>query len=249
VEADVDGQTLTLLAMLIGLAAAVYASVGHGGASAYIALMALAGLAPEQIRPAALILNIVVAGWGAFVFLRAGRFDGAVFWPFAIAAIPAAFLFGSFDTPESLYRPLLAAALAAAALRYLLWPQIDAAKQQRPPRLVVALPVGASLGALAGLTGIGGGVYLSPLLVFAGWADPQRATGIAACFIVVNSLAGLTGRLSSLGDVPEFLPWLALAAVTGAAIGTTVSVSRLSKKGVLRVLGVVLGLASIAVAT
>jgi uncharacterized membrane protein YfcA len=211
--------------------------------------MALVGLAPEQIRPAALILNIIVAGWGAFVFLRAGRFDGAVFWPFALAAIPAAFLFGSFDVPESIYRPLLATALGAAALRYLIWPQIDAAKPPRAPRLAVALPVGAGLGALAGLTGIGGGVYLSPLLVFAGWADPQRATGIAACFIVVNSLAGLGGRLTSLAHVPAFLPWLALAAIAGAAIGTAWSISRLSKKGVLRALGVVLGLASIAVAT
>lgn len=242
-------QALLLLAALVGMAAALYASVGHGGASAYIALMALAGLAPEQIRPAALILNIVVASWGAFVFLRAGRFDGAVFWPFALAAIPAAFVFGQFDVPESIYRPLLSIALGAAALRYLLWPQLDAAKPPHPPRLVVALPVGAALGALAGLTGIGGGVYLSPLLVFAGWADPQRATGIAACFIVLNSVAGLAGRFSSLAHVPDFLPWLALAAIIGAALGAGVSIKRLDKKGVLRALGVVLGLASIAVAT
>jgi uncharacterized protein len=245
----VDTPSLLLLASLVGIAAAIYASVGHGGASAYIALMALAGLAPEQIRPAALVLNILVAGWGAFVFLRAGRFDGAVFWPFALAAIPAAFLFGRFDVPEALYRPLLAAALGAAALRYLLWPQIDAAKPPRPPRLAVALPVGAALGALAGLTGIGGGVYLSPLLVFAGWADPQRATGIAACFIVLNSVAGLAGRFSSLAHVPDFLPWLAGAAIVGAVVGAGVSVAHLNKKGVLRALGVVLGLASIAVAT
>lgn len=244
-----DVQSLLLLASLVGIAAALYASVGHGGASAYIALMALAGLAPEQIRPAALVLNILVAGWGAIVFLRAGRFDGAAFWPFALAAIPAAFLFGRFDVPETFYRPLLAVALGAAALRYLIWPQIDAAKPPRPPRLVVALPVGAALGALAGLTGIGGGVYLSPLLVFAGWADPQRATGIAACFIVLNSVAGLAGRFSSLAHLPDFLPWLAFAAIIGAAAGAAVSVARLNKKGVLRALGVVLGLASIAVAT
>lgn len=244
-----DIQSLLLLASLVGVAAALYASVGHGGASAYIALMALAGLGPEQIRPAALVLNILVAGWGAFVFLRAGRFDGAAFWPFALAAIPAAFLFGRFDVPETFYRPLLAVALGAAALRYLIWPQIDAAKPARPPRLAVALPVGAALGALAGLTGIGGGVYLSPLLVFAGWADPQRATGIAACFIVVNSAAGLVGRFSSLAHAPDFLPWLALAALVGAMVGAGVSVARLNKKGVLRALGVVLGLASIAVAS
>jgi uncharacterized membrane protein YfcA len=239
-------ETLLLLAIAIAAAAAFYSSVGHGGASAYIALMALAGLAPEEIRPAALVLNIIVAGLGAVRYLRAGRFDWQVFWPFAITAIPAAFLAGRIDVPEHIYRPLLAVALAAAALRYLVWPQIDAIKPSKQPRKIVALPAGAALGALAGLTGIGGGVYLSPLLVFCGWADPQRATGIAACFIVVNSLAGLAGRSSSLLSLPHFLPWFAVAALVGAVIGTGLSLKRLDKRGVLRVLGVVLGVAAAA---
>ncbi|MGD9981367.1 MAG: sulfite exporter TauE/SafE family protein [Hyphomonadaceae bacterium] len=242
-------ETLVLLFLAIAAAAALYSSVGHGGASAYIALMALWGLAPEEIRPAALLLNILVAGLGAWRYLRAGRFDWRVFWPFALAAVPAAFVAGRFDVPEHIYRPLLAAALAVAALRYLLWPQVDAVKPSAPPSPAIALPTGAALGALAGLTGIGGGVYLSPLLVFAGWADPQRATGIAACFIVVNSLAGLGGRMSSLALLPSYLPWLAIAAVVGALIGTTWSLLGLNKKGVLRVLGVVLGIAAAALAT
>jgi uncharacterized membrane protein YfcA len=239
-------DTLVLLALAIGAAAALYSSVGHGGASAYIALMALAGLAPEEIRPAALVLNLAVAGLGAVRYLRAGRFDWNVFWPFAITAIPAAFLAGRNSVPEHIYRPLLAAALATAALRYLVWPQLDAIKPSKAPHKVVALAAGAVLGALAGLTGIGGGVYLSPLLVFAGWADPQRATGIAASFIVVNSLAGLAGRASSLATLPSYLPWFVLAAVVGALIGTTLSLQRLSKSGILRVLGLVLGVAAAA---
>ena len=237
------------LGLAIAASAALYSSVGHGGASTYIALMALAGLAPEEVRPAALVLNIAVAGSGAWRFVRAGRFDGRVFWPFAIAAIPAAFLAGRIDVPENIYRPLLVFALAAAALRYLIWPQIDATKPGAPPSLLVALPSGAALGALAGLTGIGGGVYLSPLLVFAGWADPQRATGIAACFIVVNSLAGLAGRTASLAMLPTFLPWLVGAAIVGALVGTTWSLKGLNKAGVLRVLGAVLGIAAAALAT
>ncbi|HEX8902309.1 sulfite exporter TauE/SafE family protein [Vitreimonas sp.] len=242
------GESMILyLALAIASAAALYSSVGHGGASAYIALMALAGLAPDDVRPAALVLNIVVAGLGAFRFIRAGRFDWRVFWPFAIAAIPTAFLAGRIDMPEHIYRPLLAFALAAAALRYLVWPQIDAIKPSAPPSPRVALPAGAALGALAGLTGIGGGVYLSPLLVFAGWADPQRATGIAACFIVVNSLAGLAGRASSLASLPNFLPWLVAAAIIGALIGTTWSLKGLNHAGVLRVLGLVLGIAAAAI--
>jgi len=235
--------------LAIAAAAALYASVGHGGASAYIALMALTGLAPEEVRPAALVLNILVAGLGAWRFVRAGRFDWRVFWPFAAAAIPAAFLAGSVDVPEPIYRPLLAVALAAAAARYLFWPQLDAIKSSAPPSVLVALPAGALLGALAGLTGIGGGVYLSPLLVFAGWTDPQRATGIAACFIVVNSAAGLAGRASSLAALPDYLPWMAAAAIVGALIGTNWSLKGLSKSGVLRVLGVVLGIAAAALAT
>ncbi|MGD9814638.1 MAG: sulfite exporter TauE/SafE family protein [Hyphomonadaceae bacterium] len=242
-------ETIVLLCIAIAAAAALYGSVGHGGASAYIALMALAGLAPEEIRPAALVLNILVAGLGAWRFVSAGRFDWRVFWPFAIAAVPAAFLAGRIDVPEHVYRPLLAFALALAALRYLVWPQIDAIKPSAPPRAIIALPAGAALGALAGLTGIGGGVFLSPLLVFAGWADPQRATGIAACFIVVNSAAGLAGRASSLAALPAYLPWFAAAALVGAVIGTSWSLKGLSKTGVLRVLGIVLGVAAAALAT
>lgn len=242
------GELAIYLALAIGAAAALYSSVGHGGASAYMALMALAGLAPEEIRPAALVLNILVAGLGAWRFIRAQRFDWRVFWPFAVTAIPAAFLTGRIDLPPDIYRPLLAFALALAAIRYLVWPQIDVIKPSAPPSAFIALPAGAALGALAGLTGIGGGVYLSPLLVFAGWADPQRATGIAACFIVVNSLAGLAGRASSLATLPGDLPVFVAAALIGAFIGTTWSLKGLNKVGVLRVLGAVLGIAAAALA-
>jgi uncharacterized membrane protein YfcA len=242
-------EALIVLGLAIAASAALYSSVGHGGASAYIALMALFGLAPDEIRPAALVLNVLVAGLGAWRFVGAGRFDWRVFWPFAVTAVPAAYLAGRIDIGEHVYRPMLAVALAAAALRYLIWPRIDAIKPSAPPSLTIALPTGATLGAVAGLTGIGGGVYLSPLLVFMGWADPQRATGIAACFIVVNSLAGLAGRASSLAALPGYLPWLAIAAGIGAIIGTTLSLKRLDKSGVLRVLGVVLGIAAAALAT
>jgi hypothetical protein len=237
---------LVLLTLAIAAAAMLYSSVGHGGASAYIALMALFGLAPEEIRPAALVLNIVVAGYAAFAFLRAGRFDWRVFWPFAITAIPAAFLAGRVDVPESIYRPLLAAALAAAALRYLLWPKLDAEAATRPPHLAVALPAGLALGALAGLTGIGGGVYLSPLLIFARWSDAHRTAGVAACFIVVNSLAGLAGRWSSVAELPPVLPQLVAAALVGALIGASFSVAKLDRPAILRSLGCVLGIAAIA---
>ena len=244
-----DYELLLLLVLSVGAAAALYSSVGHGGASAYIALMTLAGLAPAEVRPAALVLNIIVAGLGAIRYVRAGRFEWRVFWPFAITAIPAAFLAGRIELSPALYRPLLAFALALAALRYLVWPQTDAAKETHAPPLWVALIAGAALGALAGLTGIGGGVYLSPLIVYAGWSDPKRATGIAALFIVVNSLAGLAGRLSSLAALPASLPWLVAAVIVGAIAGTSLSLAKLDKRGVLRALGVVLGIAAVALVT
>lgn len=238
------GDTLLLLALAIAVAAALYASVGHGGASAYIALMALFGLAPDEIRPFALVLNILVAGLGAIRFIGAGRFSWHVFWPFAATAAPAAFFAARLSTPDAAFRALLALALAAAALRYLLWPQIDAIKPARAPSKLVALASGAALGALAGLTGIGGGVFLSPLLVFAGWADPQRATGIAALFIVVNSAAGLAGGFNSLAHIPAFTAWFALAAMAGALAGTALSLARFDKNAVLRALGAVLAIAA-----
>jgi uncharacterized membrane protein YfcA len=180
------------------------------------------------------------------LFVRAGRFEWRVFWPFAVTAIPAAFLAGRIDLPEAAYRPLLAAALGAAALRYLIWPRLDAQAPTKAPRLSVALPAGAGLGALAGLTGIGGGVYLSPLLVFARWSDPQRAAGIAACFIVVNSAAGLAGRASSVATLPSFLPQLLIAALAGAVVGAGLSLAKLDRTAILRALGVVLGVAALA---
>jgi uncharacterized membrane protein YfcA len=207
--------------------------------------MSFAGLAPAEIRPAALVLNIIVASYGAWRFMRVQRFDLQIFWPFAITAIPAAFLAGRLDLPEHIYRHLLAAALAAAAIRYLAWPQIDTARPTHRPALPLALGAGAALGALAGLTGIGGGVYLSPLLVYFGWADPQRATGIAALFIAVNSLAGLAGRASSLAALPDYLPWIAASVAIGALLGVAVSIAKLTKTALLRILGIVLGIASV----
>lgn len=244
-----DAAALALVCVSFFTAAALYSSVGHGGASAYIALMALIGLAPEEIRPTALLLNVLVAGYGAFRHIGAGRFDWSVFWPFAVTAIPAAYFAGRIDVPEHIYKYLLGAALGAVAVRYLFWPHIDSQEETTTPQLPMALLVGAAIGALAGLTGIGGGVYLSPLLVFFGWASAARATGIAALFIVVNSIAGLAGNAPSLLAVPTYFPWLALSVAAGAALGVHVSINRMTRAHLLRALGLVIGLASLGIVT
>jgi uncharacterized membrane protein YfcA len=233
-------ENIWLLAALMGLAAALYSSVGHGGASAYLALMALFAVAPETMRPTALVLNVLVAGFGASRFVLAKQMDWATFLPFAVTAIPMAFFAGRVHLPEETYRVLLGAVLLLAAARYVVLPQIDASKVARRPTLAVSLPTGAALGALAGLTGTGGGIFLSPLLVFLGWATPKNSAGIAAAFIVCNSLAGLAGQMSRLAALPVELPILAGAVAIGALIGVSLSIHLFSAKMLLRALGLVL---------
>jgi uncharacterized protein len=240
-----DPSALFWLIACVGVAAALYSSVGHGGASAYLALMALFAVAPDAMRPTALVLNIIVAGIGAVVYVRSGQFDWQVFWPFALVGIPAAFLAGRVQLPPDVYKPILGGALILAGLRYVIMPSLDLVKARSTPKLWVALPAGGALGTLAGLTGTGGGIFLSPLLVFMGWADARMATGIAALFIVVNSSAGLAGRLSSLQQLPADLPWLILAVLCGAAMGTFANRKLFSPVILLRALGLVLLVAGV----
>jgi uncharacterized protein len=236
---------LIWLVVAIGAAAALYASVGHGGASAYLALMALFAVTPEAMRPTALVLNICVASIGAFRYVRSGQFDWQVFWPFAVTAVPMAFIAGRFHIPPEIFKPLLGVVLVLAAARYLLVPNLDIAKVIKRPTLPIALPAGGALGTLAGLTGTGGGIFLSPLLVFMGWADAKAAAGIAALFILANSAAGLAGRLSSLQQLPAELPFMIGAVVIGAFIGTTANLKLFSRAILLRALGLVLLIAGV----
>jgi uncharacterized protein len=240
-----DPHALFWLIACVGVAAALYSSVGHGGASAYLALMALFAVAPDAMRPTALVLNIIVAGIGAVVYVRSGQFDWRVFWPFAAMGIPAAFLAGRVHLPPEVYKPILGLVLVLAGLRYVVMPNLDLIKALVVPKIWVALPAGGALGALAGLTGTGGGIFLSPLLVFMGWADARMATGIAALFIVVNSSAGLAGRLSSLQKLPAELPLLVGAVVLGAVVGTLANRRLFSPTILLRALGLVLLIAGV----
>ena len=235
---------MPVLVLAVAVCAALFAAVGHGGASAYIALMALAGLGPETIRPTALMLNVLAAGIAAFQFVRAQQFEKRLFVLLASAGVPSAFLAAKIDLPRHMFEPLVAAALLAAAMRYLIWPNLDSYREVRRPPVALVLGAGGSLGALAGLTGIGGGVYLSPLLIFSGWTRPKQAAGVAAAFIVANSVAGLISRPDLIGDRPDFFALMAGGAIVGAVIGTSLSVSGFSQTLMVRVLGVVLFMAA-----
>ena len=238
-----DSSIIVWIALLMGLAAALYSTVGHGGASAYLAILALFAVAPETMRPTALALNLVVAGFAALRYWRAGQINLRLAAAFLLTAAPAAFIGGGIPVPPELYRPLVGAVLWAAAARLFWQPRRLAERETRPPSLAITLPAGAGLGLLAGLTGTGGGIFLSPLIILFGWEDARRTSGVAAAFIFVNSLAGLAGNLASFGWLPAELPILVAAVAAGALAGTWLGVGRLPKPRLLQGLGLVLVIA------
>lgn len=238
-----DVSTLVWIALLMGLAAALYSTVGHGGASAYLAIMALFSVAPEVMRPTALALNLVVAGLGLWRYGRAGQISWGLLAAFLVTAAPAAFVGGGIKVPPELYRPMVGAVLWVAAIRLFWQPTRLAQRAPRPPSWAVTLPVGAALGLLAGLTGTGGGIFLSPLIILFGWEDTRKTSGVAAGFIFFNSAAGLAGNFATLRALPPELPWLAGAVAAGALVGTWLGSVRLPKPQLLQGLGLILVIA------
>lgn len=238
-----DPALILLIAALMGAAAVLYSTVGHGGASAYLAIMALFAVPAATMRPTALALNLVVAGLASIRFLRAGEFNPRLFLAVAVAAVPMAFLGGRIELPGELYRPLVGAVLLFAAWRFLFSPGSTAERALRTPPLGLAAAAGAGIGLLAGLTGTGGGIFLSPLILLLGWETPKRTAGVSAVFIVVNSLAGLAGNVSAVRSLPPELPVWAAAVAAGALAGTWLGVSRLPRRRLLQALGAVLAIA------
>jgi len=238
-----DSSTLIWIALLMALAAALYSTVGHGGASAYLAIMALFAIAPEAMRPTALALNLVVAGFGSVRYWRAGQINLRLTAAFLVTAAPAAFIGGGVHVPPELYRPLVGMVLWAAAARLFWQPARLAEREPKPPSLAVTLPAGAGLGLLAGLTGTGGGIFLSPLIILFGWEDARRTSGVVAGFILVNSVAGLAGNWVSVRSLPGELPILVAAVAAGALAGTWLGARRLPKPRLLQGLGLVLVIA------
>lgn len=231
--------TIALLAVLILLVAFLYSSVGHAGASGYLAAMALAGVAPGIMKPTSLALNILVATITSIQFARAGHFRWRLIWPFILGSIPAAFLGGRITLPGQYYRPLVGLVLWFSAWRLLAAvPKSD--DKLRPPPVPMALSVGIALGLLSGLTGTGGGIFLSPLMLLCGWADPKKTGGASAVFILVNSIAGIAGILSKAGSLPPAVPvWLAAAGV-GGVVGAYLGSTRLQPVTLRRLMAVVL---------
>jgi uncharacterized membrane protein YfcA len=236
-------DTLALLTLAVLVVAFLYSSVGHAGASGYIAVMALASLEPAVIKPTALALNIVVATIGSLQFARAGHFHWRLFWPFALASIPLAFLGGRLDLPADWFRVLVGVVLLLSAAYFSWNPAVDEARG-RPP-LPVALGAGGGLGLMAGLTGTGGGIFLTPLLLLMKWARTKEASATSALFILCNSLAGLAGNWSSTRNIPASIAPLAVAVVVGGGAGSFLGARRFAPATIKRILAAVLVIAGV----
>jgi uncharacterized membrane protein YfcA len=240
-----DDTVLLVLAGAMLLASFVYASVGHGGASAYIAAMALAGLAPAEMRPIALTLNVLVSSLATRKFWRAGHFRWRLFWPFAAVSIPFAYLGGAITLPGEVYKVVVGVVLVYAGWQ--LWRSFRAGDEMRAvrePAIPLAMAIGAAMGLLAGLTGVGGGIFLSPLLLMLGWAGTKQTSAAAAPFILVNSLAGLAaGFVAGTAVLPQATWALAAVVVVGGWLGAEYGSRRFANPVVRRVLAVVLGVA------
>jgi uncharacterized membrane protein YfcA len=236
-------ELLPWLTIGVFLIAILYSAVGHAGASGYIAVMTLFGLAPEVIKPTALVLNILVATIGAWQFWRAGHFRWALFWPFAVLAIPAAFLGGYLNLPAHVFKIIIGIVLLLSAVRFLFDPR--EAADTRPPARPLAVIVGGLLGLLAGLTGTGGGVFLTPLMILLRWAPTKTASAVSVVFILCNSTAGLLGNVSATRSFPAFALVLAGAAMAGGMIGSYFGSRRFSPVLIKRLLAAVLIIAGL----
>ena len=234
-----------ILTGAFAIAAFLYASVGHAGASGYLAAMALLGMAPEQMKPTALVLNLVVGTIALIQFARAGCFSWRLFWPFALGAAPFACLGGSLTVSGFVYRLLVALGLLAAAARLTLPSNPLASQPLREPPLLVAGVCGGMIGLIAGITGTGGGIYLSPLLIFCRWGEPRETGGVAAAFILVNSIAGLIGHRPDLAQLPAALPVWAIVVALCGAIGAWLGSRRIAPLVFRRMLAVVLLVAAL----
>src|SRR5713101_9051582 len=236
-------EHLSLISVAILVVAFLYSSVGHAGASGYIAVMTLFGLAPTIIKPGALVLNILVASLTAWQFWRAGHFSWRLFWPFALLSVPFAFVGGYLNLPTHIFKILVGVVLLYSAARFLFESVSD--REPHEPSKPIALCVGAGLGLLSGLTGTGGGIFLTPLLIFMRWAKTKTASAVSALFILVNSISGLAGNISSTRQLPLFALPLVLCAVAGGTIGSYLGSRQFSPLFIKRLLAVVLTIAGL----
>lgn len=213
-------MTFEILIIIAVFAVAVlYSSVGHGGASGYLAVMAFLAVSPAVTRPTALVLNLFVASIAFVQFYRAKHFDWKIFLPFAVASVPFAFLGGMIQLPTTVYKIILGITLMLAAIRLAV--NLKSEGEPRAPQIWICLIIGAILGLVSGLVGVGGGIFLTPILLLMNWTETKKAAGISALFILVNSISGLLGNYAQVLQLPSTVVWWIIAAIIGGIIGST----------------------------
>ena len=211
-------DSIIIFYFLLFLVAFLYASVGHGGASGYLALMAIWGIAPEVMKPTALLLNLFVSLTSFIQFYRGGHFRWKLFLPFAIASVPMAFVGGMISVDADIYKKMLGILLLVPIIRFLFFRNIQVS-EIRKADIMISLLIGAAIGFLSGLIGIGGGILLSPALLLLKWADMKQTAAISALFIFVNSLSGLAGQLTKGIQFTSDMYVYVAVAFTGGLLG------------------------------
>ncbi len=226
--------TQILIILAVFAVAMLYSSVGHGGASGYLAVMALLGVMPEVTRSTALILNLFVASIAFVQFYRAGNFDWKIFLPFAIGSVPLAYLGGMIHLPTTVYKIILGVALMIAAIRLAI--NLKSDDETNTPNFWICLLIGAILGFVSGLVGVGGGIFLTPILLLMNWTETKKAAGISALFILVNSISGLFGNYAQVRQLSSAVFVWIIAAIIGGVIGATMGSYRFNSLTLRRVL-------------
>jgi uncharacterized membrane protein YfcA len=220
--------------------AVLYSSVGQGGGSGYLAAMALVGIAPDEFRTIALLLNVVVASVGLFKFSRAGHLDPKLLASFIVSSVPLAFLGGLLSLPEEVFRPLVGLVLLWAAALLLWRPPPPGSDEVARPPIWAALISGGLIGILSGLIGVGGGIFLAPLLILMKWCSARTTAATTSGFILVNSVAALMGVLSHRPTIPAGMVLWVVAVAVGGWMGAEFGSKRLSPKALQRILALVL---------
>ena len=238
-------QAIIVIAVAVLCMAGLYSTVGHGGGSGYLAVLAIAAIAPEEMRPTALLLNIAVSSIATWKFLATGTFRKDLFFPLICASVPAAFVGGYIEIPGTVYKPLVGIILLYAAIR--LFIPVRGNEKTKRPMLFVALVAASAIGFLSGIIGIGGGIFLSPLILLLGWTTAKQTAAISAPFILINSIAGLCGIATDNGGLPvnvSFVAPLVVAVVFGGLIGASFGSRKLGHQSLRTVLGIVLLIAA-----
>jgi uncharacterized membrane protein YfcA len=236
-------ESILLFYILLFLVAFLYSSVGHGGASGYLALMALFSVTPEVMKPTALLLNLFVSIVSFIQFYRGGFFNWKIFWPFALASVPMAYLGGLIHVDGAIYKKILGLLLLIPIIRFLFFSNIKISEIKRSNPWL-SLPIGGAIGFLSGLIGIGGGIILSPVLLLLKWADMKQTAAISALFIFVNSLSGLAGQLSKGIYFNNEMYWYVAIAFAGGICGAYFGALKFKQVVLKNLLAIVLSVAA-----